>query len=41
MDTELNNNQSDQESPVRDIDPSAIEAARLTLLRAMGKIPNC
>jgi len=40
MDTELNNNQSDQESPVREIDPSAIEDATLTLLRAMGENPE-
>jgi len=40
MDSEFNENQSDQESPVRDIDASAIEAATLTLLRAIGENPE-
>jgi len=40
MDSEFNDNQSNQESPVSDMDASAIEAATLTLLRAIGENPE-
>jgi GTP cyclohydrolase I len=40
MDSEFNDNQSNQESPESDMDASAIEAATLTLLRAIGENPE-
>ena len=40
MDSEFNDNQSNQESPKSDMDASAIEAATLTLLRAIGENPE-
>jgi len=40
MDSEFNDNQSNQESPASDMDASAIETATLTLLRAMGENPE-
>ena len=40
MDSEFNDNQSNQESPESDMDASAIEAATLTLLRAVGENPE-
>ena len=40
MDSEFNDNQSNQESPVSDMDVSAIETATLTLLRAIGENPE-
>jgi len=40
MDIEFNNNQSNQEAPDRPIDIPAIEAATLTLLRAIGENPE-
>jgi GTP cyclohydrolase IA len=40
MDSEFNDHQSNQESPESDMDASAIEAAALTLLRAIGENPE-
>jgi GTP cyclohydrolase I len=40
MDSEFNDNRSNQEYPESDIDESAIEAATLTLLRAIGENPE-
>ena len=40
MDSEFNDNQSNQEYPESDLDTPAIEAATLTLLRAVGENPE-